>query len=521
MDNTNNVAQQCAKRIKLDLTQCESINCDSLDNNKSCDKANQMNKRPRLQDLSVAELPERNEIRAILNDKYYKSLETVQVFTCEINNRKETSRLLREINEIYNLKELKHLKRVRNEDGQLKIIITTVREDVSNSLREDVSSTLKELFYGTSVDTKGLSEPSVTLVPKNSPLTRQQYEAWSKLWPTGFHEDKHITRLLNGEIFDKVELQEMRGYMREAIDAALVGKQKGMSPVGAVIVNPKTRNILCKAHDLSCDHPLQHATMVCIDLVGKLQDGGAWDIKLDFTEEGHVGTNEDKKGHCGILKDKQGYVGHSEDKEEHCGMLKDKQGQVGYSEDKKEPCGMLKDKQGHVGHREDKEEHCGMLKDKQGQVGTNEDKGEHCRIMKDKQGHLNKVDGNDLTTEQDICCVNNLNSVPKKGTSICLHQDGSASKVGSRSLLTTVDNSSDNNGPYLCTGYDLYITREPCVMCSMALLHSRIHRVFYAHAFPSFGGLGSKFKIHCLEGTNHHFEVFSGLLETECRQLLS
>ena len=67
------------------------------------------------------------------------------------------------------------------------------------------------------------------------------------------------------------------------------------------------------------------------------------------------------------------------------------------------------------------------------------------------------------------------------------------------------------------------ILRNPeffCFRCAMALLHSRIRRVFYGSAFPSFGGLGSKYKIHCLDGTNHHFEVFSGLLETECNEIL-
>ncbi|CAL1290934.1 unnamed protein product [Larinioides sclopetarius] len=61
--------------------------------------------------------------------------------------------------------------------------------------------------------------------------------------------------------------------------------------------------------------------------------------------------------------------------------------------------------------------------------------------------------------------------------------------------------------PYLCTGYDIYISREPCVMCAMALVHSRIRRVFYAHPSPH-GALGTQCRLHLQDGLNHHYEVF-------------
>ena len=66
--------------------------------------------------------------------------------------------------------------------------------------------------------------------------------------------------------------------------------------------------------------------------------------------------------------------------------------------------------------------------------------------------------------------------------------------------------------PYLCTGYDVFLAREPCVMCAMALVHSRLKRVIFAAPDDVNGALngpsGSR-RLHGVQSLNHHYLVYS------------
>lgn len=61
---------------------------------------------------------------------------------------------------------------------------------------------------------------------------------------------------------------------------------------------------------------------------------------------------------------------------------------------------------------------------------------------------------------------------------------------------------------YLCTGLDVYCYREPCVMCAMAMTHSRVGRLFYVEKNGEFGGIESQVQVHCNPCLNHRYRAF-------------
>jgi len=66
----------------------------------------------------------------------------------------------------------------------------------------------------------------------------------------------------------------------------------------------------------------------------------------------------------------------------------------------------------------------------------------------------------------------------------------------------------------------MYVTKEPCVMCSGAIINSRIARLVYGCKDSKAGGVDSLYRILSDNRLNHQVTVISGVCEEECALLL-
>lgn len=73
---------------------------------------------------------------------------------------------------------------------------------------------------------------------------------------------------------------------------------------------------------------------------------------------------------------------------------------------------------------------------------------------------------------------------------------------------------------YRLEGCTLYVTLEPCAMCSGAAMHARLSRVVYGATEPKTGVAGSVLNLFDNAQLNHHTQITGGVLADECVQEL-
>lgn len=86
-------------------------------------------------------------------------------------------------------------------------------------------------------------------------------------------------------------------------------------------------------------------------------------------------------------------------------------------------------------------------------------------------------------------------------------------------MIAITSASNYLNSKFL-TDCDIYITVEPCLMCSGAILLSRIRTVYFGTFEPKFGAAGSLFNVLSSNSYNHKPKIYSGIYENEAKTLL-
>jgi tRNA(adenine34) deaminase len=75
-------------------------------------------------------------------------------------------------------------------------------------------------------------------------------------------------------------------------------------------------------------------------------------------------------------------------------------------------------------------------------------------------------------------------------------------------------------GNYRLPDATLYVTIEPCTMCYGAIVHARVKRLVFGATEPRYGAVISGQKLLDTGHFNHRPELLSGVLETECAQIM-
>lgn len=81
-------------------------------------------------------------------------------------------------------------------------------------------------------------------------------------------------------------------------------------------------------------------------------------------------------------------------------------------------------------------------------------------------------------------------------------------------------NACEKLGGWRLWECDLYVTLEPCPMCTGAIINSRIRNVYYGAKNPKAGACGSVINLFDYP-FNHKPNITSGLLEEECSKIMT
>jgi len=94
-------------------------------------------------------------------------------------------------------------------------------------------------------------------------------------------------------------------------------------------------------------------------------------------------------------------------------------------------------------------------------------------------------------------------------------------RTTSHAEMLAISQANEKTGFWRLAGAILYTTVEPCMMCAGTIVQSRVQTVVYGVKDEKAGCAGSIYNLLQEERFNHQCEVVGGVMEAECRELLS
>ncbi|XP_021755161.1 probable inactive tRNA-specific adenosine deaminase-like protein 3 [Chenopodium quinoa] len=375
---------------------------------------------------------------------------TVDVFASDIDP-KLANTLVRKLNKIAPLENLRHVKRVRKscKDGetQLSVILCLTGEDGTEL--GCMPMDLREL-----TNCYQLS-PFVTQVCKYAATTKEEWEEQCKLWPTSFHPPTYNIEGITG--FSEENSTRIFNYMNFALKLA---KSAGNQFVNAaVIVDPSSNQVITSA----CD------------------EISSWNMRLDGHEAQSLDVDEASTSHT--------YANGSSSLNGSFNVSKTSCSSISCLNPWQWTQQNLSSSRSCFWHPL---RHAAMV--------AIEYSAARDRRLFPTIGEAN---------EESVQLSPNVTSavgLPVKRQKTNLANVKSGVDVPADGFL------SKSERPYLCTGYDIYLAWEPCAMCAMALVHQRIRRIFYAFPNPNAGALGTVYRLQGEKSLNHHYAVFRVIL---------
>lgn len=378
-----------------------------------------------------------------------------------IINPKQANTLIRKLNMISPLEDLRHVKRIRKRcvEGNVQLLMILCLASHDSGQLEDMPSDIAELIESFQLST------FITKVSKYPATSKEEWEEQCKLWPTSYHPPTYNIEGITG--FGEENSQSILEFMKFAVD--LAKSVDGQIVNAAVIVNPTSNEVVAK----SCDQVFSQNNTSTRNSIGAgyLKP---YETTSSPSITSGLQTHTSSSSNSSFTTQKRTY---SDVSCLHPWQWAEQQSQASCFR--------------HPFH------HAAMV--------AIENSAARDRHLFPASEHVG-----------DKCCQADfvdspLTVSPSKRQKTNTNVEDSGIQNGETNTCDSTPASTCDSTParpYLCTGYDIYLVWEPCIMCAMALVHQRIKRIFYAFPNPNAGALGSLHRLQGEKSLNHHYAVF-------------